>query len=719
MLTKPPREETRAGETFDRAGWLILAALTAVAVAMRFYRLGSVPVGLHYDEAFNGLDALALVDTPVTGWPIFFNGNYGREPLFIWLSGLAHALLGPSIFTARLISALSGSLLIPALAWLGWSLGPSLGVRDRRPFALWCSAAILALLWSQIFARYGIRASLFVLIETLLWAALWRAWQRPPPAIAAWLMTGVLAGLSFYTYLPARLLPLVILPLLAAAFFQDRPRLMRHLPGLLVGLLAAIAVAAPLGIYFLQNPVAFSTRIGQVTTGIGAREVFANLLDALGMFFLSGDQSSTANLPFRPALDPFLTLPFLIGLGLALRNGWKLGRLFLLVGLGAFLLPTILSDYAAKFQRAIGVLPFIGLLAAFGSERLTHLVESVSHGRLQRTAKLLPTAIIATSILLTNWTYFKVWTQRSDHFYGMAAGFTKLASLVDQNDEARVYLSPRRSFHMFHAGQPHPSSFYHLTAKGITPQYHDDRFCIRVALAAPARYFSLIGGENSNRLQIDAYFPDSEPRRPAIFDGDGNVWATEFFKGRDAPALFPEMRPHAVELADGIRLAGYRIAQENIQPNQPLGIRLFWRIASAPSADYTTFIHLAQGNEDGTIARLAGFDRKPGDGTCPTTEWLPGEMVIDEVEMILPADLPLGALFLAVGFYTPSDGRRLPISGTADNQILIGPLPRGPAPATPKADDYPGVGRAAADFSQLPTTSPRPSPARRRRVRPC
>lgn len=220
--------QSSKGEKFDRAGWLILGGLTMLAMAMRFYRLDTMPAGLNYDEAYNGLDALTLLDIPLTDWPIFFNSNYGREPLFLWLSSLTHALFGPSIWTARFISALSGVLLIPALAWLGWQLAPPLGVRNRQLFALWCPAAVLALMWSQVFARYGIRATLFVLLETMLWASAWWAWQRRPPAIGAWVITGFLAGLSFYTYLPARLLPLVFLPLLGVSYLQDRPLLQRH-----------------------------------------------------------------------------------------------------------------------------------------------------------------------------------------------------------------------------------------------------------------------------------------------------------------------------------------------------------------------------------------------------------------------------------------------------------------------------------------------------------
>lgn len=665
-------------DKFDRAGWVVLAGLIALAVAMRFYRLGDLPAGLHYDEAFNGLDALSLLNTPLSDWPLFFDGNYGREPLFIWLSSIAHALFGPSVWTARFISALSGVLLVPALAWLGWQVAPLLGVGRRQLFALWCAAAILGLLWSQIFARYGIRATLFVLLGTVLWAAMWRAWQREPPALSAWTFTGFLAGLSFYSYLPARLLPLILLPLLGAAWLQERPRLQQHLPGMLCCTVAALLVAAPLGIYFLQNPLAFSTRIGQVTTGIGREEVFVNLGDALGMFLLSGDHNPTRNLPFRPVLGPLLALPFLIGLGRALHKCWKLARVFLLVNLGALLLPTILSDNAPNFLRAVGVLPFTALLIAYGAEGFAGYAGLFQRGRMRRPAQALMWAILCGAIALTGWTYFKVWHSSSSMFYAWSAGYSQMVRRINDENGTRVYISPRDPTNPYAAARPHPSSYYLLTAKGVTPQYHDERFCLRVALEDSARYFSLTRENERDDLRLDSYFPDSTAPRPVIFDGSNKHWATEFRKEKDAPVVFPEMRPFHVELADGIALNGYQLSSEEIQAEQPLNVRLFWRVNHTPTQNYTLFLHLLLVDREGSLEQLAGFDHPPGNGTCPMTEWLPGEMIVHEEEMMLPTVLPPGDLFLAVGFYTPSDGRRMPVSLAADDHVLIGPLTRAP-----------------------------------------
>ncbi|MDE0311514.1 MAG: hypothetical protein OXI52_04550 [Caldilineaceae bacterium] len=665
-------------EKLDNAGWLVLTGLTALAVAMRFYRLGDLPDGLHYDEAFNGLDALSLLHTSLTDWPVFFDENSGREPLYVWLSSIPHALFGPSIWTARSVSAFSGVLLVPALAWLGWQVAPWLGVGNRQLFSLWCAAALLGLLWSQIFARYGIRAPLFVLLETALFAAMWRAWSREPPTRGAWTIAGLFLGLSFYSYLAARLLPLILLILLGAAWLQDRPRVQRHLPGMLCSLAAALLIAAPLGIYFLQNPLSFSTRISQVLTGIGREEVFVSLGRVLGMFVLRGDYGYVNNLPSRPVLDPLLSFFFLISLGLALHRFWELGRAFLLVGLGMMLLPSVMTGYAPNFLRAIGAMPFTVLFVAFGAERFVRLIGMLWGERTLRLGQVLAWAMFAGATALTGWTYFEVWGSSPAMFSAWAAGYAQLARLIESEGEGRVYISPRNVYHPYPAADPHPAIGYLRTGRGVTPQYHDERFCLRVALEDSARYLSLTAETGRAPLRLDSYFPDSAPRRPVIFDESGKHWATEFTKEKDAVAVFPEMRPYHVNLADGIALRGYRLSPEDIQADQILKVRLFWQVNHTPTQDYTLFLHLLLVNEEGLFAQLAGFDHPPGNGACPMTEWLSGEMIVHEVEMILPAALPPGDLFLAVGFYTPSNGRRMPVSLAADDHILIGPLTRSP-----------------------------------------
>ena len=105
--------------------WAILAVVVLVGAGMRFYRLGTLPRGLYHDEAFNGQDALGILDGER---PVFFEANNGREPLFLYGMSLAMAVLGRTPFAVRVTAAVLGTLTIPATfllvrEWFGGRVG--------------------------------------------------------------------------------------------------------------------------------------------------------------------------------------------------------------------------------------------------------------------------------------------------------------------------------------------------------------------------------------------------------------------------------------------------------------------------------------------------------------------------------------------------------------------------------------------------------------------
>lgn len=699
----PSQDNHRIG----RLGWSILFVLTAVALAMRFYRLETLPPGLFYDEAFNGLDAWKLAQLPMAEWPVFLTGNQGREAFYVWLMALLHRVNGLSVWTIRAVPALCGAALTPALVWLGWEAAPWLGVKNRRAFALWSGAAVLGLLWSQIFARYGIRLSLFVLVQTLLWASLWRAWnvnakgkqfnaetqrrkdaedtQSPipnpqypfpiPHSLLFWSLTGLFAGLSFYTYLPARLLPLILLPLVIAAFWQERARLLGHLRGMGVGLVVAVLVATPIGLYFLENPVSFVTRVEQVTIigregRDGSQGFGANLGAVAGMFAGTGDHNPRSNIPDRPGLDWLLAPFFFLGLLWTLARGWRLGHLWLVTGLAVMLLPTLLSEFAPNFQRAIGALPFVALLVALGLERVTAFLH-----RFWRKGGLLILAagwlVMAASMGLTWRAYFVEWANLPDLFPAWDVGFTQVAEQIAAGDDSvRTYITPR--------GREHPTLAYLLEDQPETPipTGFDGRICVRVATDVPARYYTLDKEDFRTEKLLTDIFPQATVTT-AVVETSGTVWARRLEQPAGARVVFPAMQPQPAALDDGIALLGYQLfPPAGMQAGDVFYARLYWQVSAPPSADYTAFAHLLRRDEAGDLTSLAGADRPPGEGSCPTTEWLPGEVVVDELQFVLPAELPAGKLFVAVGFYTPADQRRLAVPGAPDSQILIGPVAR-------------------------------------------
>ena len=76
--------------------WLLpfaLLLITALAAFLRFWQLDRIPPGFHYDEAYEALEAWRVL-TQRGYHPIFFPGNFGVEPMFVYLTSLAFRLFG-------------------------------------------------------------------------------------------------------------------------------------------------------------------------------------------------------------------------------------------------------------------------------------------------------------------------------------------------------------------------------------------------------------------------------------------------------------------------------------------------------------------------------------------------------------------------------------------------------------------------------------------------
>jgi len=651
--------------------WAMPAAIAAVTLLFRFYRLASVPIGLTYDEAFEGLDGYSLLSKPLHRWPLFFTGNYGREPLFVYLTAAVQALVGPGALSLHLLTAIIGTLLTPAMAWLAWEMAPSLGL-NRRRLTLWAAATPLLLLAIQILSRYATRNLLLAPVEAFMFAALWRAWRTG--GRVWWAVSGVLAGLSFYTYIPVRLLPLVLVPMLVVAYTGYHCQFEKRRWGLLLWLALAFLVAAPLLLYFVRNPSMFVFRVSQASiVQKGPAAILRSALAVLGMAFVAGDTYNLHNnILGRPAFDAITTVWFLVGLSWSLWRCKRPGYLFLIVWLLVMLLPAILSDNAPLFHRAVGALPPALLIVAIGLEK------AVSWGekrlpRLRGGVVWVGWVSLALSLAITWQAFFGVWAADKALFYARDAGLYAITQVLGREVRAEressvTYLSPQ--------GWDHPTVQYGLLGlgHGFVLEHMDGRLCVRVP-TGQARYIFLAAEDFRGPNLLRTYLPDASIHT-AVSDLAGKPYAIELDQPQMGSITFPEMTPDPVQLEDGISLVGYWLSSPELHPGERLYVRLFWRASHTPARQYVAFAHLLMNRPDGTSLQVAGADAPPGKGSCTTDSWLPGETVVDELELLVPTDLiASGACSLEVGFYTLPDGRRLAVPGHRDDTIVIAALP--------------------------------------------
>lgn len=106
-------------------------------------------------------------------------------------------------------------------------------------------------------------------------------------------------------------------------------------------------------------------------------------------------------------------------------------------------------------------------------------------------------------------------------------------------------------------------------------------------------------------------------------------------------------QPSSAVFGDQIALEAYGLSSDRLAPGDALRVSLRWGALAAPAADYTLFVHLVA--SDGTV--IAQFDGPPAGGSSPTSGWLPGETIADQVAILLPDDAPAGPATLRVGWY--------------------------------------------------------------------
>jgi hypothetical protein len=115
-----------------------------------------------------------------------------------------------------------------------------------------------------------------------------------------------------------------------------------------------------------------------------------------------------------------------------------------------------------------------------------------------------------------------------------------------------------------------------------------------------------------------------------------------------------------------IMLLDHRISPPtDITPT--LSLTLTWQALAPLAQDYSAFVHVIAGDD----TKIAQYDGQPCNGECPTSTWQPGEIVIDETELDLPADAPPGPYRLAMGLYLWQTGDRATVLGRDDGTVFI------------------------------------------------
>ena len=594
-------------------------AFLLLGAALRFNDLGEMRDLLDYDEAYNGLDALSLLEIP--RFTPFFEANNGRESLWMYLLAPALELWGAQPFTLRFVAACMGILTLAAVYALARELAGSRA-------ALWSSGALAVLYWHVHLSHLAFRALLYPLIGTLAIALLLRA-QR---FNRGWIGAGFMSGLLLYTYFGARLW--VLLAGLLLMWWWIRVPQQRR--GITRALAVMVITALPLALYTLQNPDAALGRVGdQATLDVPAILESARLW--LNAWLFQGSTYAFHNPIGRPILD--LPLALLVVAGLAALIIQRNRRAGVFIGVLALLalLPSLLSLDAPHFLRAIGLVIPVALVAGIGAEQWLRVFH---RWRMPLRTRLLPLALILVSAGIT-YHDFSTWARDFEPPGGNGYKLAHTNALV-------AALSDDQPLYLYNVTLDDPVLRFMLAP------YHPTTlplFNFPNCTAGPDGAFRYLA-------PLD-YTP--HPDDPAA------QWAQTRLLLRDLsgqPAgfgysLYQAESPPVIKspsLGDGLQADLLNFADDHAQPGDTLDISIRFRAAADLNQPYTAFIHLTR---EGQLIAQTDVPICPD---YPTDQWQTGQAANQTYTLTLPDDLATGDYALIIGAY---DSQSLQPAGEA------------------------------------------------------
>ena len=325
---------------------IFLLAISLLVVVAYFAQVGKNPTGFFIDEASIAYNAHTIAqhgtDEHGQHFPLYFRafGEY-KSPVYIYALAALFRVTGPSVFVARLLSAilgLSGAILLGLLAFR---------ITKRRSIGLIVFIAAGLTPWLFEISRLVFEVTLLPPLLAAFLLILHEAAKRDewPWQMAAGL--GLLLGLMVYSYSAGRLLaPLFALGLIV---FVTRQRWR----GVVFTWLVFALTLVPLAVFSARNPGTLGERFKYVTyvkPGDTRTEIVVRFLKNYARDFspwswlVAGDPEPRHHLPGMGSLLAGVVILGLLGLVLVLlyhrREAWWR---FILYGLTVSAIPASLT----------------------------------------------------------------------------------------------------------------------------------------------------------------------------------------------------------------------------------------------------------------------------------------------------------------------------------------------------------------------------------------
>ena len=437
-----------------------VAALTVAAAIVRLVNLSSLPGPYEQDEAALAHQSLHALEGQTHN--MFMSGLQGHATMQHFALAGVFKVFGISIFSARLLSALTGAVTIPLLYLL-------LRQMFGRTVAFLGATYLVGYHFHLHYSRVGLEniGDPFIMVAVLYFA--WRA-SREGKTVD-FVLTGLVMGLGLYLSPAARVVPLIVLALFGYTVLR-RPRFLRQaVPGLGLLALAYGAAALPVGVFWFTHHSHFMDRTNivgifqsgwidqeQAATGKSTLNIlWDQAVHSFGAFGRYPDRSQHYLAPIS-FVGRLSLVPFLLGIGYALFRFLE-ERYFLLLAIFVAVVVTggVLTIEAPTSQRLVGTTVAVAAFVAIG---LKLIADAASRWR--PTAGPIVAGIGIAALLATN-VHFYFFDYRTGGYYTdyntyVAEQVVRYVKTLPDDTRLFWYGDPK----MYMSGSGHPSMTFPL-----------------------------------------------------------------------------------------------------------------------------------------------------------------------------------------------------------------------------------------------------------------
>lgn len=662
--------------------WLLFSfiVIVIVAAAFRIIGLDKAPPGLRYDEVQN----YAIVERILSGErPLFFEEGWGREPLYYYVEAATMTVFGESDWSLRLPSVLFGLLGIVGVGLAGRTL-----FDDR--VALLAAAIMAVSFWAVFYSRVALRLVGTPAFASFMVFFLWRAMARPRflqwRTLVELSLTGVLSAAMVYTYIAGRfalaLLPLFLIYLL----IFHRSRFQTLWPRFVFIFLVTAFLVAPLALLLYQQP-SQQPRLDQLNAPLTAflggniKPALSMTRQAVGMFFLRGEQDWLYNMHGRPVFQPLMAFFMIGGWAISLWRWRQLNHAFILLWLFVGILPAIFALPAASMTHTIFAQPASMILAALGLAAFWIAIEK----RYARLVVVIICLIILATAAFTFRDYFAIWNKQDDVQELYQASISDVAdSILELEAGGPIVIGAP----FIDYWNPWNKVAFDLA---VSSQISDIRWF------NPAWAWVWPAGDSASTY----YFPERplevqqfNPVLEQLFAADArqlseseraytsyrveHPWHLEQILGALSesshliwpPGTAESRKPHLpLTFQNRLDLIGVQIPESQFAPGDFVELVTFWQVQVADAAPIVSFTHLTSdgldiwGQQDRLDVQMEGLN--------------PGDRFAQVHRLQVGAGTPAGRYYLQLGLYSPVTQERVSIligTDSVADRILVGEI---------------------------------------------